>query len=89
MPPARWADGVEERPAFPVESRQGVERAQDRDRQRQAERDRAEAAEEKETHDQQAGRQTADLPAAHSSGREDAGGLVRVGEIGRSGRTSR
>ena len=43
---------------------------------------RAEAAEEEETQGQQAGRQTADLPAAHTSGREDAGGLVGVGEVG-------
>ena len=50
---------------------------------------RAEAAEEEETQGQQAGRETADLLAAHASGREDAGGLVGVGEVGRSGRTSR
>ena len=74
--------GAQERPAFPIEERQGVEGAQDGDGQGQAEGARAEAAEEEEAQGQQGGRQAADLLAADTSGREDAGGLVGVGEVG-------
>jgi hypothetical protein len=74
--------GAEERSAFPMEAGKGVERAQDGDRQGQAEGAWAEAAEEEEARGQQEGRQTADLLAACTSGREHARGLVGVGEVG-------
>src|SRR5882724_12141122 len=74
--------GAEERSALPMEVGQGVEGAQGGDGQGQPEGAGAEAAEEEETYGQQAGRQAADLLAAHTSGREDAGGLVGVGEVG-------
>jgi hypothetical protein len=75
--------GAEERPAFPVEGGQGVEGAQSSDSQSEAEGARAEAAEEEETQSQETGRQPADLAAADTSGREDAGGFVGIGEVGR------
>src|SRR6185436_4494698 len=74
--------GAEERSAFPMEAGQGVEGAQAGDRQGQVESAWAEAAEEEETQGQQEGRQTAELLAADTSGREDAAGLVGVGEVG-------
>ena len=73
---------VEERPPFPVEAGEGVEGAQGRDGQGEPEGPRAEAAEEEEAEGQQGGRQAADLPAAHPAGREDAGGLVGVDQVG-------
>lgn len=73
---------AQQRSALPIEAGQGVESAQGGDRQGQTESARTQAAEEDEAQGQQAGRQTADLPAAHTAGREDAGGLVGIGEIG-------
>lgn len=74
--------GAQERSALPMVAGQGVEGAQGGDRQGQAEGAQAEAAEKKEAQGQQKDRQTADLLAADTSGREDAGSPVGVGEVG-------
>jgi hypothetical protein len=62
---------------------QGVEGAQRRDSQGYVECGWAEAAEEQQTQHQQGCRDSAHLLVANTSSREDVGGLVGVGEVGR------